>query len=56
MDGCAVILVHLVKLINAADALVSQHQGAAFQDLCTQQSHLRENSALGQTATHMCQA
>lgn len=30
MDGCAVSLGHLVKLINAAHALVSQHQGTAL--------------------------
>lgn len=31
MDGCPVPLLHLIKLINAADALVCQHQGPAFK-------------------------
>mmetsp|Transcript_45305 Transcript_45305/g.102634 ORF Transcript_45305/g.102634 Transcript_45305/m.102634 type:complete len:317 (-) Transcript_45305:657-1607(-) len=31
MDGGAVVLVHLVKLIDATDARVSQHQGSALQ-------------------------
>lgn len=31
MDGCAVCVSHLVKLIDAADALISQHQGSPFQ-------------------------
>lgn len=31
MDGCAVSVGHLVKLINAADALISQNQGSSFQ-------------------------
>ena len=31
VDGCAVALIHLVKLINAADALVCQHQGTSLQ-------------------------
>mmetsp|Transcript_123192 Transcript_123192/g.275137 ORF Transcript_123192/g.275137 Transcript_123192/m.275137 type:complete len:317 (-) Transcript_123192:659-1609(-) len=31
MDGGAVVLVHLVELIDAADARVRQHQGSALQ-------------------------
>lgn len=31
MDGCAISLSHLVKLINAAHALVSQHKGSTLQ-------------------------
>mmetsp|Transcript_56810 Transcript_56810/g.121982 ORF Transcript_56810/g.121982 Transcript_56810/m.121982 type:complete len:681 (-) Transcript_56810:69-2111(-) len=31
MDGCAVLLVHLVKLINQAQPAVSQHHRSAFQ-------------------------
>lgn len=31
VDGCAVGVGHLVELIDAADALVGEHQGAAFQ-------------------------
>ncbi len=33
MDGCAVSFIHLVKLINAADPLISQHQRSALQHL-----------------------
>ena len=33
MDGCAVALFHLVKFINAADALVRQHERTALQHL-----------------------
>ena len=35
MNGCAVSLVHLVKLINATDTFVSQNQGTALQHLCS---------------------
>ena len=33
MDGSAVPFIHLVKLINAADPLISQHQRSALQHL-----------------------
>lgn len=31
VDGCAVSISHLVKLIDAADAQISQHQSSTFQ-------------------------
>ena len=33
MHGSAVALVHFVKLINAADAFISQRKSATFQHL-----------------------
>ena len=32
VDRSAVLFLHLVKLVDAADAHVSQHQGTPFQD------------------------
>lgn len=31
VDGCAVSVCHLVKLVNTADALISEHQGSTLQ-------------------------
>lgn len=50
MDGSPVAFVHLVKLINAADALVSQHQSAAFEHL-----HLRQ-APVGPSKQHWLKA
>ena len=42
MDGSAVPLVHLVKLVDAADALVCQHQRATLQHLPAGRAAVRQ--------------